>query len=299
MRFSSITHCSGVVKLSKSNKICGIYSITHISSEKQYIGSSIDIYKRWYGHKNALQKNKHVNKKLQNYWNKHGEDSFLFEVIEECEKVKEIILEREQFYIDSLKPVLNICPTAGSHLGFKHTEETKQLMSEAHSGDNNYLFGVVGVDNLFSKTYLIIFPNGEYTIVTGLKEWCRDRELSDSSLSSIARGKYIHHKGYYSEEYYEGKYSEFELNKKSQEWAEWWSEYKDNGRKGEINHRSKKYIVTTPENILIYVHGLTQFCRDNGLDDRSMGRVVSGKRKSHRGYKCEHYIEEKQLEEAA
>ena len=37
---------------------------------------------------------------------------------------EEKAIEREQYYLDLLKPEYNICKTTGSTLGFKHTEET-------------------------------------------------------------------------------------------------------------------------------------------------------------------------------
>lgn len=44
------------------------------------------------------------------------------------------LLEREQFYFDIFKPALNINKIARSTLGFKHTEETRLLMSIQRKG---------------------------------------------------------------------------------------------------------------------------------------------------------------------
>ena len=41
---------------------------------------------------------------------------------------KENVLEREQYYIDILKPVYNIVEKAGSTLGYKHTDASKAKM---------------------------------------------------------------------------------------------------------------------------------------------------------------------------
>jgi group I intron endonuclease len=40
------------------------------------------------------------------------------------------IIRKEQQYIHLYKPVLNLNPTAGSSIGFKHSEESKRLISE-------------------------------------------------------------------------------------------------------------------------------------------------------------------------
>lgn len=62
----------------------GIYCIKNLITLQVYIGISIDIQKRWVQHKRNLNKNQHCNTKLQNAWNKYGEDNFAFEVLEEC-----------------------------------------------------------------------------------------------------------------------------------------------------------------------------------------------------------------------
>jgi group I intron endonuclease len=81
----------------------GIYKITNIKTNKFYIGSSKHLNERWQEHKEMLRNNKHINPKLQNSWNYHGgESAFVFEILENADPEK--ILEREQFYLDTLKP---------------------------------------------------------------------------------------------------------------------------------------------------------------------------------------------------
>lgn len=78
----------------------GVYKILCKANNKFYIGSSKDLYKRWREHLYNLRKNKHINIHLQRSFNKYGEDSFNFEVVELCDISS--ILVREQFYIDTL-----------------------------------------------------------------------------------------------------------------------------------------------------------------------------------------------------
>lgn len=112
-----------------------IYMITCKSNNKIYIGSSINISKRWKEHINDLKSNRHRSKYLQNCYNKYGEDSLKFEVIHECiSDKKEDILRDEQFYIDTLNPEFNTLKIAGSSLGYKPTEESRKKMSEAQKG---------------------------------------------------------------------------------------------------------------------------------------------------------------------
>jgi group I intron endonuclease len=127
-------------------KTSGIYKIRNLLDDKIYVGSSISIEQRWQQHKQQLRKNKHHSKYLQNAWNKYGAESFFIETIEDLtflitdskETIKEKLLEREQYYIDTFKPQYNGCPKAGSRLGSKASEETKAKMSASMKGKNTY-----------------------------------------------------------------------------------------------------------------------------------------------------------------
>lgn len=63
---------------------CGIYAITNIVNNKKYIGQSINILKRFEQHKYQLRNKIHINRYLQNSWNKNGEDNFSFDILELC-----------------------------------------------------------------------------------------------------------------------------------------------------------------------------------------------------------------------
>lgn len=114
----------------------GIYTITHIKSGKQYVGSSVTLKRRFNRHKNELRKNIHRCSHLQRAWNKYGEEAFVFAVIESIVDVDQILI-REQHWIDTLKltkKLYNTCPKAGSPLGMRLTEEQRAKISKAHRG---------------------------------------------------------------------------------------------------------------------------------------------------------------------
>lgn len=79
----------------------GIYKIQCKIDNKVYIGYSSNIKKRFYLHKLKLKNSNHENKYLQNAWKKHGEDAFLFIVIEECPL--DMCIEREDYYVKQYK----------------------------------------------------------------------------------------------------------------------------------------------------------------------------------------------------
>ena len=116
-------------------KKTGIYKIVNIKTKKIYVGSAVDIVSRWVTHKHGLINNFHHSKKLQNSYNKHGIENFIFEIIEECPR--EMLIEREQYWLDTLKSVddgYNVCPKAGSSLGRKHSDNTKKKIGLKSKG---------------------------------------------------------------------------------------------------------------------------------------------------------------------
>lgn len=114
-------------------KTSGIYEIKNIKSLKTYIGSSKDCDKRRNRHFSELRNNKHKNSHLQNSFNLHGSEFFTFRIIEIVEK-REMLIKREQFYLNLFKPVFNINKIANSSLGVKRSEETKEKIRKANTG---------------------------------------------------------------------------------------------------------------------------------------------------------------------
>jgi group I intron endonuclease len=115
-----------------------IYLIKNIVNNKVYVGSAVNISKRWSRHKKDLAKGKHHSCLLQRAWDKYGEQNFKFEVIEEVLNPQHLV-SYEQVYLDYYKSYesdrgYNICKIAGSPYGLKHTKEAKKKMSEANKG---------------------------------------------------------------------------------------------------------------------------------------------------------------------
>lgn len=109
-----------------------IYKITHVASGRFYIGSAANTKIRWRRHEQQLKNGDHHSKYLQRLYNKYGAESLTYEIVEYCEVDK--LLEREQYYLDTLSPPLNSLKIAGSALGHKHSEETKRRQSERQKG---------------------------------------------------------------------------------------------------------------------------------------------------------------------
>jgi group I intron endonuclease len=118
----------------------GIYRITCSATGKFYIGSTANLHKRYNQHFNSLRNSLHCNRRMQNAWNKYGPDAFVFEVIELV--LSPFLLEREQYWLDKLKPFFNLAPVAGSLLGIERTPEHTKKISLALMGKPSPMRGI-------------------------------------------------------------------------------------------------------------------------------------------------------------
>ena len=101
-----------------------VYKITSkLSDELLYVGSSIKYKHRVYNHLYYLRIGTHKNNRLQMHFNTMGESDLCFSVIEEI-KIPEILLSKEQFYLDTMNPMYNECPIAGNKTDWKASQET-------------------------------------------------------------------------------------------------------------------------------------------------------------------------------
>lgn len=117
-------------------EVCGIYQIKNLVTGKSYVGSAVNISRRWSLHKHQLRRGVHHSKKLQRAWNKHSQAAFSFEVLEIVAEVSELVA-CEQAWIDKTNCVVdgyNVKPTAGSSLGFVFSEESRKKMSAIQVG---------------------------------------------------------------------------------------------------------------------------------------------------------------------
>jgi group I intron endonuclease len=93
---------------------------------KCYVGSAVDLSKRLYNYYNiaflANQLSK-GNSAIYNALLKYGYSSFSLIILEYCDT--SLLLKREQFYIDTLKPEYNLAQNAAApFLGRNHTENS-------------------------------------------------------------------------------------------------------------------------------------------------------------------------------
>jgi group I intron endonuclease len=77
-----------------------IYKITCVKNQKYYIGSTVNKTQRWARHRRELRTGVHKNKNMQAAWNKHGEATFEFAVLENVADPV-LLMQVEQRYLDA------------------------------------------------------------------------------------------------------------------------------------------------------------------------------------------------------
>ena len=141
----------------------GVYIIkSTIKPNRVYVGSSINIIKRWKNHLSSLRYNKHKSKKLQNHYNKYGLEDLQFSIILECEI--DILIKNEQYYLDLYCPYFNTCKIAGNTLGYKHSKDTRAKMKKPKSEEHKKKLSEIrqgcipwnkGIKNIVCKQLII------------------------------------------------------------------------------------------------------------------------------------------------
>jgi group I intron endonuclease len=90
----------------------GLYAIVHKHTNRAYVGSAINLKRRFKEHRTALKQGVHHSAYLQNAWNKYGVDQFEFKLLKPLESLAEA-RELEQALLDCFyKDTMNCKPSA-------------------------------------------------------------------------------------------------------------------------------------------------------------------------------------------
>lgn len=156
-----------------SNEI-GIYKISCSEAGGVYIGSTIQLSKRWEQHLNSLRRklrgegSPHKNYKLYMDFKEHGEDTFRYEVIEVCSQDE--LPNREKhwiMYYNSVDAGYNIAvDTEYPFRGIKKNEAWHEHR------DTEYHF---------------VDPDGNEVKGKGLMKFCRENDLTQQAMGELLR----------------------------------------------------------------------------------------------------------------
>ena len=177
-------------KITKELKVSGIYCIENITNHKTYIGSSKNIYQRLLKHFALLRHNKHQNAHLQSAWNKYGENSFRWFILELCDSNE--LAEKEQYCIDLFGAEYNITRIIERNILSRESRikqgETRRRLHQEGKLEWNFNPVTLYVYDLDGK---LLFSNP-----LGLKDTARRLGISPSSICRVTNGTYQQCKGY-------------------------------------------------------------------------------------------------------
>lgn len=128
---------SRLLTSSKLHKEAVIYKCTNTNNDKIYIGGATVFHRRFINYKNCQNNSVGSKTKIYRAIKEYGFDTFQFEILEVVTN-PDILLKREQYWIDLLQPFgekgYNVSKIAGSVRGMRHTERAKKKMSESWNG---------------------------------------------------------------------------------------------------------------------------------------------------------------------
>jgi len=181
--------------------ISGIYKITSlIKPNRCYIGSTINIKKRWIRHLGNLKEGNHHSIKLQRHYNKYGRSDLRFSILLECER--EDLIKIEQYFIDSYNPYFNNCKIAGSLFGYtckghKDSKETKIKKSIGKLGNKNPNFGKPTWNKGLTKETderVRRYSENVSKTLTGYIPWNKGKKCPSPSQETIEKRKISYRK---------------------------------------------------------------------------------------------------------
>jgi hypothetical protein len=182
-----------------------------------YIGSSKNIDQRWKAHTLACIGGRCNYKMVAAF---QTNSNLKFEILEECSEDSRV--EREQHYIDTLKPPLNVAPIAGLPVGYSRECRLKDPFGRVHEFESlkqasiNHNLCIGSLSDLlnnkreFVKGWVrecddhkkvnrrrgLIDPDNREVIINSVEDFCTSLQLSTGEISKVLNSKILHHRGW-------------------------------------------------------------------------------------------------------
>lgn len=197
--------------MNKIENRSGVYQILNLVNGKRYIGSSICLERRLSTHLRNLRKGMHSNNYLQQAWNKYGEDSFSFKVLQICSKYD--LIFREQAFLDfydcsNSDNGYNFRSIAESNFGCHHRKDTKEKISNSEKGKQISEQTKLKLSSTFFSKGHEPWNKGQVGIYTEkqlahLSNSFKDRPLSDETRKKISQAVSGEKNGFYGRQHSE------------------------------------------------------------------------------------------------
>jgi group I intron endonuclease len=299
----------------------GIYKIINTHTNRIYIGQAKEIKARWNGHKSSLLRSKHQNKFLMNDFSKcqlqlsHHDflEFYVLEVMEGstkeernkreewwiqkflCESMKLYNIEMKPSVISDRRPLSREARKKLSKtmkMRYKHGEFVpwnKGRLCPEFSGASHPMFGKTHSES--TKVKLQISHTGKKQSV----ETCRKRSVAMTGSGNPNYGKK------FSDEY-KKKLSSAHIGIQSGENHPMFGMHHSDetkriiarslrakGMSGCNSHNAKSYeqlnLLSPTGAVVTAIECLTEFCKEHNLQPANLCRVLSGHRKSHKGWR--------------
>lgn len=240
-------------------KNIGIYKITNIVNGKFYIGSSKNINNRKNRHASSLRCGKHHSTHLQRAFDKYGHEKFKFEVVERCKEGE--LIEREQYYLDLLKPY-------DYKVGYN--ESILANSPSRGKGERCWNYGKTGNRNAKSVKVVQFDMDNKYIKTFDSAHLAEKETGTDSStIIKVCKRKKCSSNGY--------KWSYVE-------------DFKNGSYKENTHKFKKKAVKLSMENLYQETYeSMREAGTQNSINYKNIHSCCSGKRKTAGGFKWMYY----------
>lgn len=252
-----------------------------------YFGSAKDFNRRCLTeHLKQLEKNTHINPPIQNYYNKYGKENLVLFMVEEQPPIKSILLEREQYYLDTERPFadekrgFNISKMARSpcywlgkkiprsmveammkaNKGSKRTPEQIEHLRRCNTGRKQSAEAKEKMSLSKPNPFTIVSPEGKICNGHNFNSFAKEHNLVVKSLIEVLNGKKRHTHG-------------------------WRANIPENHCPfSKINMREFGFSLISPLGQIFTETYLRGFCAKHNLYRKQIANLIKGKRKEYMGW---------------
>lgn len=259
-------------------KISGIYKIINKVDGKYYVGSSCGIINRWYIHKYQLNKNIHTNDRLQNTWNKYGENNFEFLIIEKCKPEQLLVIEQKYLTIAKKEKIFSY------NLSFiaDKIEMTEEIRVKISIKTKERLKDKTKHPKYDKKIYKLYNRITNEVFLGTRQDFILKYNDKNGSINHLISGKFHSSKGWTFNPNYDLKGNR----------GKNWTQERIKSVSEKFTGKNNPSYDTTMHNF-IHKDGTKETCtkyelyRKYNLDKSALARVINGKQKHTVGWKLE------------
>lgn len=166
-----------------------IYKIVNDINNKIYIGQTTSSLKERISNYKKEYKYDKRHRPILDAMKKYGMEHFSFEIVEDNIQIKEELDIKEKYYI---KYYHSLCKENGYNIELggngrgKHSEETKQKISESQKGKLNHMWGKTGNQNATSRPIIELTTGKKYESANLAS---KELKINPSHVCAVARGE--------------------------------------------------------------------------------------------------------------